>query len=376
MKRLRMVMVLLMIVTVAHGQKNDVGKNQNTEGVQARNVKRLHYHDNGELASEGQYELGFKIGKWTYWHENGKMSSQGEYDLYGKKKGNWEFLNEKGIKTSEGQYEKDLKTGIWTYWDSLGYKISTGGYLEDSKQGKWQYFYIPSGEKREEGVYVEGVRKGEWITWFQNGQERERCDCDQRVYRDKSETVKECLLMGQYDSLGSTLVENGNGNSIYFYDGGSIKKKGAVRKGRKEDSWEYYTPEGRLEAIDRFQQGRLVSGISYDSLGQEYTYEQFYERSNPVEGLQSFYQFIREHLKYPEQAETMGIEGKVLVRFEVYKDGSINNIEVVRGIGESCDAEAIRVVELASDNLSWVPGKERGQKVKSKIILPISFKLG
>jgi len=58
--------------------------------------------------------------------------------------------------------------------------------------------------------------------------------------------------------------------------------------------------------------------------------------------------------------------------FIVEKDGSITNIEVMRGIGSGCDEEAKSVVSIMPD---WEPGYQRGKAVRVKFNLPINFKL-
>jgi len=68
----------------------------------------------------------------------------------------------------------------------------------------------------------------------------------------------------------------------------------------------------------------------------------------------------------------MRIEGRVFVQFVVDKDGSITNVEVLKGIGGGCDEEAVRVVKNAP---KWNPGKQRGRPVRVKMVLPITFKL-
>lgn len=89
-------------------------------------------------------------------------------------------------------------------------------------------------------------------------------------------------------------------------------------------------------------------------------------------GMGAFYQFVQKKMKYPSQARRMGIEGKVFVQFVVGKDGSINEVKVIRGIGAGCDEEAIRVIE---NSPKWAPGKQRGKPVKVRMVLPITFKL-
>jgi protein TonB len=82
--------------------------------------------------------------------------------------------------------------------------------------------------------------------------------------------------------------------------------------------------------------------------------------------------YLSKNLKYPTQARRMGIEGTVIVVFVVNTDGSIQNVEVLRGIGGGCDEEAVKVV---SDAPKWEPGKQRGRPVRTRMRLPIRFKL-
>lgn len=68
----------------------------------------------------------------------------------------------------------------------------------------------------------------------------------------------------------------------------------------------------------------------------------------------------------------MGIEGTVIVVFLVNTDGSIQDVEVLRGIGGGCDEEAVKVVQNAP---KWEPGKQRGRPVRTRMRLPIRFRL-
>ena len=83
-------------------------------------------------------------------------------------------------------------------------------------------------------------------------------------------------------------------------------------------------------------------------------------------------QFIGESLKYPSLAREADIQGTVVIRFVVEKDGSISNAEVVRDIGGGCGKEALRVVNKMP---TWIPGSQQGHKVRVQFNLPIRFKL-
>ena len=89
-------------------------------------------------------------------------------------------------------------------------------------------------------------------------------------------------------------------------------------------------------------------------------------------GISEFYKFVGKHLKYPAQARRMGIEGKVYVHFVVSKNGSLSDIKVVKGIGAGCDEEVLRIINMSP---KWNPGKQRGNPVRVRMMMPITFKL-
>jgi periplasmic protein TonB len=95
-------------------------------------------------------------------------------------------------------------------------------------------------------------------------------------------------------------------------------------------------------------------------------------KPEPKGGIQEFYKYLGENLVYPNTARSMNISGRVYVQFIVEKDGSLTNIEVVKGIGGGCDEEAVRVLSAAP---AWNPGKQRGQPVKVRMTIPIHFSL-
>jgi protein TonB len=96
-----------------------------------------------------------------------------------------------------------------------------------------------------------------------------------------------------------------------------------------------------------------------------------------IGGNEEMIKFLSENVKYPEdvlQANEKGanIHGRVYVKFVVEKDGSISDVEVVRSVHPSLDAESVRVVKLMSGK--WTPATEREKPVRSMFTLPFVFK--
>lgn len=87
-------------------------------------------------------------------------------------------------------------------------------------------------------------------------------------------------------------------------------------------------------------------------------------------------QYIADKLKYPAAARENGIEGLVVVRFIVSKEGDIIKMKVLRDIGAGCGKAALEVVSAMNElPESWTPGKQRGRPVNVQYTLPVKFKL-
>lgn len=89
-------------------------------------------------------------------------------------------------------------------------------------------------------------------------------------------------------------------------------------------------------------------------------------------GMTELMKFLSSNIRYPEEAFKQDIQGRVIVRFVVEKDGSIGDISILKGVDPMLDKEALRVVE---EMPKWKPGKVKGEPVASFFNLPVSFKI-
>ncbi|MDD5345362.1 MAG: TonB family protein [Proteiniphilum sp.] len=89
-------------------------------------------------------------------------------------------------------------------------------------------------------------------------------------------------------------------------------------------------------------------------------------------GMGALMKLIGDSIRYPVEAQQKGIQGRVICNFVVMKDGSISDLQIVRGVDPLLDAEALRVLGLMPD---WKPGKQRGQAVNVRFTLPVVFRL-
>ena len=89
-------------------------------------------------------------------------------------------------------------------------------------------------------------------------------------------------------------------------------------------------------------------------------------------GNQAVLEYLRTQIKYPTVCRENRIEGRVVVSFTINKDGSITDLQVVRGVHPALDSEAVRVV---SNMQAWRPGYINGKPVRVRYSIPINFRL-
>lgn len=88
--------------------------------------------------------------------------------------------------------------------------------------------------------------------------------------------------------------------------------------------------------------------------------------------LNKFRQWVQMRVQYPKELQQAGVEGRVIVSFEVDKDGSVVNVQTRR---TPDDRLSDRVVKLVKQSPKWEPGKQRGQAVRVSYTIPIEFKI-
>ncbi|MEI6681384.1 MAG: energy transducer TonB [Bacteroidota bacterium] len=88
-------------------------------------------------------------------------------------------------------------------------------------------------------------------------------------------------------------------------------------------------------------------------------------------GSEAFKAFIAENVQYPQAALAAGVEGSVVVEYDILDTGEVKNPHILKGLGHGCDEEALRVIGL----LQFERVKNRGLRVKMTTKTSINFKL-
>ena len=131
--------------------------------------------------------------------------------------------------------------------------------------------------------------------------------------------------------------------------------------------------ENKIIIIDQEAEVNIIIELEKEP---EPIVEQIFDvvEENPefIGGMAKLYEYLGKTIQYPEMAKENGIQGKVFVQFVVWKDGSIKDIKVVKGVHKTLDSEALRVITRMP---LWSPGKQRGKNVNARFTLPIKFKI-
>ena len=128
-----------------------------------------------------------------------------------------------------------------------------------------------------------------------------------------------------------------------------------------------YTIEPFTLSVHLFEQ--LLDLATYE---EDTVYQMVEEMPEFPGGEKALMDYVSNNVKYPQEAKDKNIAGRVFIGFVVEKDGSINEVKVLRGIGGGCDEEAVRVIKSMP---KWKPGIQKGKPVRVSFQMPFVFKL-
>jgi TonB family protein len=234
----------------------------------------------------------------------------------------------------------------------------------------WEYHV--NGELKERGVYKSNLPAGDVTAWYDNGKPRFTV-----TFLGKPEipdpgiwSPKDFMLREYWDSLGHQVIREGNGYCSCQINT-DVMEFGKVINGVRDSVWNAFSGD-TLVYSERYLKGKFLNGISFHQ-GQRFPYDQLFQQPQFKGGLEAMMNFIRGNMKYPKPARRAGIEGTVYVQFVVGKIGQVQDVNVLRGVAQILDEEAVRVVREMTG--LWDAGKERGKPVYVRYVLPLKFRL-
>ncbi len=233
--------------------------------------------------------------------------------------------------------------------------------------------YYENGRRKDAATYKKGRVAGTEYDFYPNGRiylEKEYPD-NNSLYNDVDNNF---IIKSELDSLGTVLIENGNG----YYKGyddkfAYVNEEGPIKNGKRDSTWKGIFKEYNAGFTESYANGVLISGTATAKNGEVTIYTK--SRGTAPEfkgGVDAFYKYLGKHIHYPDYELNRNIQGKVFICFVVEKDGKISNIKVLKSVTPNIDAEAVRVIK---NSPLWVPGTLFGKPVRVYYSEPISFSI-
>lgn len=283
------------------------------------------------------------------------------------------YLDSSFVKTTEGNHayyriirdyhlEKDTYE-IEDYYKSGRIKKKAVSTEKNAyKYTGFLYTYYESGQLSEKKYYEDSQLQGPFLSWHENGNKR----VEGTYFPDEASELKAPMLrIDQYwDENNIHQVVDGNG--IYKETEDKVTTSGSLQKGLKEGVWKGSDKGLKIEFVETYSGGYLISGISIDKDLVERSYTSILKLAKPKKGIEDFYKFVAKNFKVPDG----DISGRIILKFTVDKKGTIKDVEIIQGIEEKTDLEAIRVVQLYN---KWEIALSRGIKVACSYSMPINI---
>ncbi len=224
------------------------------------------------------------------------------------------------------------------------------------KTGNFIYYY-ENGNKKSVINYLDNKPVGEFYEFYENGKKKyvgEQTDDENLVIPNKK-------IKNYWDENGVQIVTDGFGYLDNEYG------KGKLFNYVKDSIWSGSIKNTKSTYIEKYNKGIFVSGVCIDSNKVENKYTVMESKPYPKKGMADFYEYIGKNYKTPN---IQGLKGKVFITFVVDAEGKIVEPKILRDLGHGTGEEAIRVLKGYG---IWIPGEQRGQKVRCSFSLPISI---
>lgn len=264
----------------------------------------------------------------VYYYTDAKMKpvkqakAKNVFKLYQTDQSDWSLVrfNDKGvIQLKETYTDSLLKTKHGAFMEyRYGKPYIKGRYFNNLKQGNF-ISYDTTGVVEEVSLYSLDTLKNTLIYWLNGGKREER------IYGTITQDIERFV----------------------YYTNGNLAIKQIITFNNKVIEGEYFDKNGKPAKLSDIETPPIFPG-----------------------GMQKFYAFIANNLRYPTDASMSNTQGTVKLSFLITKTGEITDIKVVQSVDSLLNSEAIRVLKSSP---RWMPGKLSGENISMRYTLPISF---
>jgi len=328
------------------------------------------YTPGKEIKIKGNYSNGKKVGAWEY-YMNDHLISVMHYEnglLHGPSRGYYE----NGQLACELNYKYDQKDGTKILYNQDGSIENSIDFKNGKIHGSYKSYSNKNGELLFEIKYNESV------------------PCDLSIYTSDKENII-------YDGD----LKNGTGKFIEYFFSENKKNISSITNYvnyKLNGQVQFYSVNGELNIRGQYKEGFLIGMWEFEIDNPEKKYSKVFNLSdsiledsiiiNQINSIGSFFRIvdkmpkfnngsteqfqkhISQTLVYPPQALKKGISGRVVTQFKINKFGLVYDVEVVKGVHELLDKEAVRVIKSSP---LWTPGFQNQLPIDVSYTIPTVF---
>ena len=241
-------------------------------------------------------------------------------------------------------------------------KFTTSGLQVLRANGNY-ISYHKNGNKATEGLVLNGKKgSGIWTNFYENGQKKsEEKLAEGSFFSDEVKNV----MLNFWDEKGNQLVTKGSG-TLSYKTNDSLVFEGAYKKGFKSGKWTIYKGDQKRYE-ENYKNGNLTSGTAFLINGDIVNYKgvkttAFYKKKDNSA--------IKKYFDRNLDSTNYGVYGDVSVSFTVTKDGTIKDIQIIRGLTPEFNSA---FKEQLTKMENWTPATERGNNINSTYVLSMRF---
>lgn len=216
-------------------------------------------------------------------------------------------------------------------------------------------------------------------TFTVDGLKKEICHYSKYVMKP-NERIKEGVRTVFYANGKDSLISNYRENKLHgkycvYYPDGNISISTNYKNSKMNGKLLQYYPDGKLKREETYKDSECTKGRLFSEDGTEIDHIPYLVEPFFPGGMQQLLQLITRAIKYPEEALEYRIDGSVLIRFVVDKDGTMIEPKIFRSDSEVLSKEALRAFRAIAAIYKWTPGFIDGKPIRTLFTVPITFVL-
>jgi TonB family protein len=277
-----------------------------------------------------------------------------------------------GVQYLQKWWPENGKYHVYLYDGEKGNIVKTGWYADTElkkKDGVFEEFHS-NGMTRDSGLFVNNKREGLFKGWYEEGELH-------HVYHYKNNIpVDTGYVLRNDGSLAEITIADQNGNGIFqdYHENGKVRLLGRVVAGERNGNFTFKREDGTKMMNVIYLKDSVIQTQCFEADGITLAkgsciFEKVPEFPGGAKGWSSF---LSQNLRYPDYAIDKNIQGVVRVKFLVYKDGSIDELEILSSPHESLSKEVLRLMKKSPN---WEPAVRYNEPVIYRHVQRVTFRL-